>query len=110
MKKNKILASLALGFTAILLGCTQSGDQKNTSESSDTLAVAPVVRHVADSSGTYALNVNLPLQRMKDDALVAAINEWIGEQLGGTYADTLSAAPTAMVDFYFAEMTARHQE
>lgn len=125
MKKNKIFACLALGFSAILIGCTQSGDQKNTSENNDTLSVAPVVRHIDDSSGTYALNVNLPLQRMEDDALVAAINEWIGEQLGGTYADTLNfdyarqsggskgqvdTRFTAMVDFYFAEMTARHQE
>lgn len=111
MKTFKSLTYL-LAITAFA-GCLQhhnqqaANDQRSTK--TDTLSIVPVTRYHADSTGAYALTVAFPVGSVKDP-LANAIREWISEELGGTYGDSLTgdytqllADTAAVVDHYFAK-------
>ena len=75
----------------------------------DTLVVNLTSRYMNDSTATSALNVAFPVANKKNSTLVAAINEWISEELGGTYGDSIEgdyakllSDTAAMIDHYFA--------
>lgn len=77
----------------------------------DTLAVTMFTRHKIDSMATSALNVEFPVANKKKAPLVTSINEWISEQLGGTYAAGLEgdyakllSDTTAVMNHYFASI------
>ena len=77
----------------------------------DTLAVTMFTRHEIDSMATSALNVEFPVANKKKAPLVTSINEWISEQLGGTYAAGLEgdyakllSDTTAVMNHYFASI------
>ena len=115
MKKNQILSGLAFGLAAVLYSCAPSGSQKTASET-DTLTVATVVRHIADSTGTYEIRVGFPNAK-PGSALAVAVGEWVSEQLGGTYgtADSvdyaqLLADTAALANHYFDEVVSRNQK
>ena len=104
-----------LTLLAALAACGPKSDQpaalateSANASSGDTLAVFTVVRHAADSFSTSAVNVAFPVPNKKQVQLVAAVNEWISEQLGGTYGDSIEgdyakllADTAAIADYYF---------
>lgn len=112
MKRNFTCLALLL---ALLCACgpkevknepTQADSPKQLT---DTLVVNPTSRYMSDSTATSALNVAFPVANKKNAQLAAAINEWISEQLGGTYGDSaegdyakLLSDTAAMVDHYYA--------
>ena len=112
MKRNFTCLALLL---ALLCACgpkevknepTQADSPKQLT---DTLVVNPTSRYMSDSTATSALNVAFPVANKKYAQLAAAINEWISEQLGGTYGDSvegdyakLLSDTAAMVDHYYA--------
>ena len=112
MKRNFTCLALLL---ALLCACgpkevknepTQADSPKQLT---DTLVVNPTSRYMSDSTATSALNVAFPVANKKYAQLAAAINEWISEQLGGTYGDSVEGDYTkllsdtaAMVDHYYA--------
>lgn len=110
---KKVFCFLAL--LAVLAACGPKSDQSAAltsapakASSADTIAVFTVVRHAADSMMTSAVNVAFPVPDKKHALLVAAVNEWISEQLGGTYGDSvegdyaqLLADTAAMAEHYF---------
>lgn len=112
MKRNFTCLALLL---ALLCACgpkevknepTQADSPKQLT---DTLVVNPTSRYMSDSTATSALNVAFPVANKKNSQLAAAINEWISEQLGGTYGDSvegdyakLLSDTAAMVDHYYA--------
>ena len=112
MKRNFTCLALLL---ALLCACgpkevknepTQADSPKQLT---DTLVVNPASRYMSDSTATSALNVAFPVANKKNAQLAAAINEWISEQLGGTYGDSaegdyakLLSDTAAMVDHYYA--------
>jgi len=89
---------------------TQEVPTKVQSEApKDTLAFSLLSRHISDSTATSALNIAFPLANKKNANLVAAINEWICERLGGTYGEDpnadyakLLADTAAITEHYFA--------
>lgn len=108
MKTTKTLTCL---FAAIIaVGCHQQPATNSQHPSADdTLTVAAVTRYLVDSTGSYALTVEFPTGSVQDP-LANAIREWISEELGGTYADSLPgnypqllADTAAMVSHYFAK-------
>ena len=101
MKKNQICTWLALGAAIALTSCQQP---KNNDEI--TVETATAVRHLNDSTGTYELRIDFPVVK-NGSALSVALNEWIDEQLGGTYGDAenvdhdkVLADTTALIDYY----------
>lgn len=112
MKRNFTCLALLL---ALLCACgpkevknepTQADSPKQLT---DTLVVNPTSRYMSDSTATSALNVAFPVANKKNAQLAAAVNEWISEQLGGTYGDSaegdyakLLSDTAAMVDHYYA--------
>ena len=112
MKRNFTCLALLL---ALLCACgpkevknepTQADSPKQLT---DTLVVNPTSRYMSDSTATSALNVAFPVANKKNAQLAAAINEWISEQLGGTYGDSvegdyakLLSDTAAMVNHYYA--------
>ena len=112
MKRNFTCLALLL---ALLCACgpkevknepTQADSPKQLT---DTMVVNPTSRYMSDSTATSALNVAFPVANKKNAQLAAAINEWISEQLGGTYGDSaegdyakLLSDTAAMVDHYYA--------
>lgn len=101
MKKNHFFTWLALGVAIALTGCQQT---KNTGEI--TVETATAVRHLNDPSGTYELRIDFPVVK-NGEALSVALNEWISEQLGGTFGDAenadyskVLADTAALIDHY----------
>lgn len=101
MKKNHFFTWLALGVAIALTGCQQT---KNTGEI--TVETATAVRHLNDPSGTYELRIDFPVVK-NGEALSVALNEWISEQLGGTFGDAenadyskVLADTAALIDYY----------
>ncbi|MCR5132224.1 MAG: RsiV family protein [Prevotella sp.] len=116
MRFELISLLLLLLMTA---ACDPKSEQKNElkseqkteqpAEIKDTIAVALSSRHVSDLIATSALNIAYPIANKKNKRLVASINEWICERLGGTYAedgngdyDKLLADTAAIAEHYFA--------
>ena len=112
MKRNFTCLALLL---ALLCACgpkevknepTQADSPKQLT---DTMVVSLASRYMSDSTATSALNVAFPVANKKNAQLAAAINEWISEQLGGTYGDSaegdyakLLSDTAALVDHYYA--------
>lgn len=101
MKKNHFFTWLALGVAIALTGCQHP---KNTGEI--TVETATAVRHLNDPSGTYELRIDFPVVK-NGEALSVALNEWISEQLGGTFGDAenadyskVLADTAALIDHY----------
>ena len=101
MKKNQIRTWLALGAAIALTGCQQP---KNNDEI--TVETTTAVRHLNDSTGTYEIRIDFPVVK-NGEALSVALNEWIDEQLGGSYGDAenvdydkVLADTTALIDYY----------
>ena len=120
MKRNFTCLALLL---ALLCACgpkkaksnvaAPSGSKAATTQlaPADTLAVTMFTRHKIDSMATSALNVEFPVANKKKAPLVTSINEWISEQLGGTYAAGLEgdyakllSDTTAVMNHYFASI------
>ena len=91
MKKNQLRTWLALGAAIALTGCQQP---KNNADI--TVETTTAVRHISDSTGTYELRINFPVVK-NGEALAVALNEWINEQLGGTYGDAENADYTKVL-------------
>lgn len=110
MKKNQLRTWLALGAAIALTGCQQP---KNNADI--TVETTTAVRHISDSTGTYELRINFPVVK-NGEALAVALNEWINEQLGGTYGDAenadytkVLADTTAVIDHYSKEISESNQ-
>lgn len=83
----------------------------------DTLVMNMTSRYVSDSTATSALNVAFPVANKKYARLAAAINEWISEELGGTYGDSvegdyakLLSDTAALLGHYFADIKKQNDE
>ncbi|MBO4486392.1 MAG: DUF3298 domain-containing protein [Prevotella sp.] len=112
MKRNFTCFALLL---ALLCACGPKEVKNEPTEANtpkqltDTLVVNLSSRYMSDSTATSALNVAFPVANKKNSTLVAAINEWISEELGGTYGDSIEgdyakllSDTAALVDHYFA--------
>ncbi|MBR5697210.1 MAG: DUF3298 domain-containing protein [Prevotella sp.] len=112
MKRNFTCFALLL---ALLCACGPKEVKNEPTEANtpkqltDTLVVNLTSRYMSDSTATSALNVAFPVANKKNSTLVAAINEWISEELGGTYGDSIEgdyakllSDTAALVDHYFA--------
>ena len=112
MKRNFTCFALLL---ALLCACGPKEVKNEPTEANtpkqltDTLVVNLSSRYMSDSTATSALNVAFPVANKKNSTLVAAINEWISEELGGTYGDSIEgdyakllSDTAALVDQYFA--------
>ena len=125
MKKNFTCFALLL---AMLCACgpkeaknepTQADSSVANSQKqpTDTLVMNKTTRYMSDSTATSALNVAFPVANKKNARLAAAVNEWISEQLGGTYGDSLEGDYTkllsdtaALVDHYFANIKKKNAD
>ena len=112
MKRNFTCFALLL---ALLCACGPKEVKNEPTEANtpkqltDTLVVNLSSRYISDSTATSALNVAFPVANKKNSTLVAAINEWISEELGGTYGDSIEgdyakllSDTAALIDHYFA--------
>ena len=116
----------ALLLLVLALSCTSKNNQQENAEakvttstgnklmstSKDTLSLITSARHASDSTTTSAITIAYPVQNRKNAALVRAINEWISEQLGGTYGadadadyEKLLSDTAAISNHYFAAIS-----
>ena len=125
MKKNFTCFALLL---AMLCACgpKEAKNEPTQADSSvantqkqptDTLVMNKTTRYMSDSTATSALNVAFPVANKKNARLAAAVNEWISEQLGGTYGDSLEgdyakllSDTAALVDHYFANIKKKNAD
>ena len=105
MKKNQFRTWLALGVAIALTGC-----QQPTSNADITVETITSNRQFSDSTGTYSIHIDFPVVK-NNEALSVALNEWIDEQLGGTYGDTENidyknflSNPTPFFDHYIKQI------
>ena len=108
MKKRHFYICLAFGLATVWQGCGPKTGQGGNENDTDTLKTSVVQRYLEDSTGAYAINVAFPDVKTTD---CVAMNEWVSEQLGGTYGDSanadyarLLADTTALVDYYFGKV------
>lgn len=94
MTARKLTCLLA---AAALASCTQHPTPNTQHPAADTLTVAATTRHLADSTGSYTLSIAFPAGRTATSPLADAIREWASENLGGTYADTLTGNYTELL-------------
>ena len=105
MKKNQFCIWLALGVATILTGCQQTVNNANAKVETITST-----RQFNDSTGTCSIHIDFPVVK-DNEVLSVALNEWIDEQLGGTYGDAenldykgILTNTTAFLDHYIKQI------
>lgn len=105
MKKNQLCTWLALGVAIVLTGCQQPTNNANAKV--ETIAST---RQFNDSTGTYSIHIDFPVVK-DNEVLLVTLNEWIDEQLGGTYGNAenvdyknILANTTAFLDHYIKQI------
>ncbi|MBR5919490.1 MAG: hypothetical protein IKZ83_06315, partial [Prevotella sp.] len=105
MKKNQLRIWLALAAAIALTGCQQPTNNANAKVETITSN-----RQFSDSTGTYSIHIDFPVVK-DNEVLLVTLNEWIDEQLGGTYGDAekvdykrILTNTTAFLDHYIKQI------
>ncbi|MBR5634574.1 MAG: DUF3298 domain-containing protein [Prevotella sp.] len=105
MKKNQFCICVALATVIALTGCQQPTNNANAKVETITST-----RQFNDSTGTYSIHIDFPVVK-DNEVLLVTLNEWIDEQLGGTYGNAenvdyknILANTTAFLDHYIKQI------